>query len=200
MTDGSSIERWFPADAFVVLFLKASAPVSSTQFERIDATRWALDVSQLVVGQRQRGGDVGECALAVAHANVLDQTSALALYVKSGGGDSDDSWEYRGCVSAKCPSNAFNLRWPSSQPPFVVGVAVEPLEQCSRREDAQTGTKRDFARRVATDLWNFLKSFTSGDDGEAVLVPRNVFDAWHEKFQRKFERDPDFLTRNRDFV
>ena len=77
---------------------------------------------------------------------------------------------------------------------------LEPLEECLQKDAKISGSKELFAQRVALDLWNFLKSFTSGNETEHLVVPRNVFDSWYQKFTTKFRRDPDFLTRNVNVV
>ena len=104
------------------------------------------------------------------------------------------------------PSNTFNLTWPidpgTSQfyEDASIGVSLEPLEECLQKDAKISGSKELFAQRVALDLWNFLKSFTSGNETEHLVVPRNVFDSWYQKFTTKFRRDPDFLTRKVNVV
>jgi hypothetical protein len=136
-----------------------------------------------------------------------------ALYVKGSRGrtaenelNNNNLWEYRGCVTLSEPSNTFNLTWPidpgTSQfyEDASIGVSLEPLEECLQKDAKISGSKELFAQRVALDLWNFLKSFTSGNETEHLVVPRNVFDSWYQKFTTKFRRDPDFLTRNVNVV
>ena len=147
------------------------------------------------------------------HYTVLDHSTALALYVKGSRGrtaenelNDNNLWEYRGCVTLSEPSNTFNLTWPidpgTSQfyEDASIGVSLEPLEECLQKDAKISGSKELFAQRVALDLWNFLKSFTSGNETEHLVVPRNVFDSWYQKFTTKFRRDPDFLTRNVNVV
>ena len=147
------------------------------------------------------------------HYTVLDHSTALALYVKGSRGrtaenelNNNNLWEYRGCVTLSEPSNTFNLTWPidpgTSQfyEEASIGVSLEPLEECLQKDAKISGSKELFAQRVALDLWNFLKSFTSGNETEHLVVPRNVFDSWYQKFTTKFRRDPDFLTRNVNVV
>lgn len=147
------------------------------------------------------------------HYTVLDHSTALALYVKGSRGrtaenelNNNNLWEYRGCVTLSEPSNTFNLTWPidpgTSQfyEDASIGVSLEPLEECLQKDAKISGSKELFAQRVALDLWNFLKSFTSGNETEHLVVPRNVFDSWYQKFTTKFRRDPDFLTRNVNVV
>jgi len=175
----------------------------------VDATHWTLNLSQFV---GHGYADIKECCLCVNGANVLDHSTALALYVKGSGrtkendNNTNNLWEYRGCVTLSEPSNTFNLTWPIDPQTgqfyedASIGVSLEPLDECVQKDAKISGSKELFAQRVALDLWNFLKSFTSGNETENLVVPKNVFDVWYEKFTSKFRRDPDFLTRNVNVV
>jgi hypothetical protein len=120
--------------------------------------------------------------------------------------ENNNLWEYRGCVTLSEPSNTFNLTWPidprtgAFYEDASIGVSLEPLDECLSKDAKISGSKELFAQRVALDLWNFLKSFTTGNETEHLVVPRNVFDNWFVKFTTKFRRDPDFLTRNQNVV
>ena len=91
------------------------------------------------------------------------------------------------------PSNTFNLTWPidpgTSQfyEDASIGVSLEPLEECLQKDAKISGSKELFAQRVALDLWNFLKSFTSGNETEHLVVPRNVFDSWYKSLRQSFD-------------
>lgn len=122
----------------------------------------------------------------------------LALYVQAGTG----TWEYRGCVRNAAPSEVFPTQWPTQSdgslfPVAQIGIAVEPLADVEGKESTKLGSKETFARRVAFDLFRFMESFQQnvGTSSEFMTVPMNVLDRWFTKFQHKFKRDPDFLTR-----
>ena len=52
-----------------------------------------------------------------------------------------------------------------------VGVSLEPLLEAAQKEGERLGSREDFARRVAMDLFRFLESF-AGDQGQmAVPAP-----------------------------
>lgn len=125
---------------------------------------------------------------------------------KENDNNTNNLWEYRGCVTLSEPSNTFNLTWPIDPQTgqfyedASIGVSLEPLDECVQKDAKISGSKELFAQRVALDLWNFLKSFTSGNETENLVVPKNVFDVWYDKFTSKFRRDPDFLTRNVNVV
>ena len=73
-------------------------------------------------------------------------------------------------------------------------MSVEPLSEVAGREQLVLGSKEDFAKRVAMDLFRYMESFL-GDDRLGV---GNVIDNWFNKFLNKFRRDPNFLTRNKE--
>lgn len=119
------------------------------------------------------------------------------------------------------------LRWPrldATPGPGVVqvGVSVEPLSDLEGKVHARVAEKADFARLVAmgealtalpgdsaatdwwegphdawalppADLYRYLSSFST-----TVSLPTDLFGRWLARFQEKFQRDPDFLTRNAD--
>lgn len=185
---------------FGAVFVKKSFVIPSTSFHRADATHWTLDM-RACVGDRQSVHDVRDVCLFIPDANLLDASSALALYVQAG----DSPWEYRGCVSNANPSEVFPLQWPRSPdgslyPDATVGVSVENAADVAEKERMALGSKETFAKRVATDLFRYMESFQAATaiSAEHMVVPMNVLDRWFIKFQDKFKRDPDFLTRREE--
>ena len=47
-------------------------------------------------------------------------------------------------------------------------------------------------------ICRFMESFQTLQMGDQIVVPANCLDRWFIKFQDKFRRDPDFLTRRAD--
>eukprot|EP00238_Polyblepharides_amylifera_P013997 CAMPEP_0196578166 /NCGR_PEP_ID=MMETSP1081-20130531/7118_1 /TAXON_ID=36882 /ORGANISM="Pyramimonas amylifera, Strain CCMP720" /LENGTH=92 /DNA_ID=CAMNT_0041897291 /DNA_START=595 /DNA_END=873 /DNA_ORIENTATION=+ len=83
-----------------------------------------------------------------------------------------------------------------------IGVTLEPLAKAAQREELVAGSKEDFAKRVAVDLFRFMESFHDTNTGASVsqlggslVIPADCLDKWFTKFQHKFRRDPEFLTR-----
>jgi hypothetical protein len=62
--------------------------------------------------------------------------------------------------------------------------------------------KGEFCKRVGMDLFQYLQSFGGvGAVGpNQLLVPADALDKWFTRITRRLERDPDFLTRNKDVV
>jgi len=181
-----------PPMLFGAVFVRKSFVISSDSFARADATHWTLDLAPLLQGAYHEVRDV---CLFIPNANLLDNNSALVLYVQAG----NSPWEYRGCVSNVQPSEVFPLNWPLNPdgtvgPNAQIGVSVEPTAEVVGKEQQVLGSKEEFAKRVAMDLFRYMESFI-GDDRLGV---GNVIDNWFNKFLHKFRRDPNYLTRNKE--
>lgn len=182
---------------FGVLFVGTSYPIPASSLQQVDPTHWVLDVCTAV---RPDYWELKEASLFLA--GPIDGAAAVGLYVKAGGSE----WLYRGCVHNGRPSEVMPLNWPPAangepvapQPGAVqIGVSVEPLSDLGSKEGSRLGEKMDYARRVGLDLARFMQSYPTQmvNGGEVMLVPANVMNLWLTKFQAKFKRDPDFLTR-----
>lgn len=65
--------------------------------------------------------------------------------------------------------------------------------ELEQKESVTTGSKADFAKRVAYDLLAFVQSF-------GHQLPVELVEQWFKKFMHKFSCDPDFLTRKKEAV
>ena len=70
-----------PPMLFGAVFVRKSFVISSDSFARADATQWTLDLAPLLQGAYHEVRDV---CLFIPNANLLDNNSALALYVQAG--------------------------------------------------------------------------------------------------------------------
>jgi ribulose-phosphate 3-epimerase len=181
---------------FGAVFVRKSFVIPSTAFARTDHTHWTLDLRHCV-GEASYA-DVRDVCLFIPDGNLLDDSQALALYVQAG----NSEWEYRGCVSNGSPSEVFPLQWPTAPDGSLflnatIGVSVEPVADLAAKESLKLGSKETFAKRVAMDLFRYMESFQAATaiSADHMVVPMNVLDRWFTKFQEKFRRDPDFLTR-----
>jgi len=204
--------------AFGLVFLQRTGVVLQSQFTPAGPAAWVLDVPASVVA-----ADLKEACLFLAADAHLSPDQALSLYVSADGVD----FLYRGSISGARPSDVFALRWPGGDvsgssggvgapaalpqgsgqgaAPGVggvqrprVGVSLEPLVEAAQKEGERLGSREDFAKRVAMDLFRFLESF-AGDQGQ-MAIPARFLDAWFEKFTRRFRADPDYLTRRHEPV
>eukprot|EP00553_Chaetoceros_curvisetus_P006607 CAMPEP_0204618314 /NCGR_PEP_ID=MMETSP0717-20131115/4999_1 /ASSEMBLY_ACC=CAM_ASM_000666 /TAXON_ID=230516 /ORGANISM="Chaetoceros curvisetus" /LENGTH=262 /DNA_ID=CAMNT_0051632019 /DNA_START=50 /DNA_END=838 /DNA_ORIENTATION=+ len=89
---------------------------------------------------------------------------------------------------------------------ITLGVSMEPLTNIanlSHMSDRGVDERKHVAKRIATDLFNYLQSFDDrGTTGVGVrpgmmVVPNNVFDRWLKRFEGKIARDPNFFMKSR---
>jgi hypothetical protein len=85
-----------------------------------------------------------------------------------------------------------------------IGVSLESLANIQNLGNAvadrvQQG-KLFVAQKVAEDLFQFMLSFDSGHQQPAAMmvVPKNIFDRWFQRFQNRFQRDPNFFLRHQN--
>jgi protein Hikeshi len=76
--------------------------------------------------------------------------------------------------------------------PTVCGYTGELVQL----EGTKLGAREEFAKKVALNLFRFMESFNVGQAGDKLIVPTNCLELWFTKFQDRFRRDPDFLTRD----
>jgi len=133
---------------------------------------------------------------------------AAVLYWTSDGAN----WSLLGALWQQKPSAMFRTGWGSSLPPgssVQLAVALEPMDVASNLgldvlAAGGAEEKRTFARAIAKDLWNFLTSFSQHvpgggglqSNGEMMLVPTNILDRWMDRFDQKYQRDPNFMLKS----
>lgn len=57
-----------------------------------------------------------------------------------------------------------------------IGICLEPLTEVACREESIVGSKANFAKRVAMNLYTFMGSFGTTQSGDRLIVPANVFE------------------------
>ncbi|KAG2447454.1 hypothetical protein HYH02_007778 [Chlamydomonas schloesseri] len=186
------------ASGFGLFFVGHTVPITHEHLTQVDPTHWVLDASVIPNVAAMR-----EVALFLLPGSALDPQAALGLYVRAGGAE----WSYRGCVHNAQPSAVLPLQWPLAEdgsvisaaaggPGVQIGVSLEPAADIVARETSSVGAKAEFAKRVGLDLFRYLESFQTQNMGSHIVVPANALERWYTRFQDKFRRDPDFLTRN----
>ncbi len=57
--------------------------------------------------------------------------------------------------------------------------------------------RRDFARKIALNLFRFIESFSQGGSRDAGFLrcPQDVLDRWLVRFDEKYQRDPNFILK-----
>ena len=62
----------------------------------------------------------------------------------------------------------------------------------------ETDLQKDYAKKVAHNLFNYLKSFDNQKSGNTMVVPVNSLEKWFEKFTRKYDMDPNFVYKTQE--
>jgi len=84
----------------------------------------------------------------------------------------------------------------------TLGVSVEPLDNISNlnleRNCKGVEDRKNVARKIATDLFNYLQSFDEVGNARSgwMTVPVNVFERWFKRFEGKIDRDPNFFMKS----
>ena len=80
-------------------------------------------------------------------------------------------------------------------------LQLQPLSELQTVVEAtqDTDLNKQFAKKVAQNLFNYLQSF-SQDEGlksqGMMIVPTNVMGKWYERFLRKYDLDPNFVYKS----
>lgn len=81
-----------------------------------------------------------------------------------------------------------------------IGVSLESLSNIQNLGNAADKVQQGklyVAQKVAEDLFKYMLSFDTGaSGGDSVVVPKNIFDRWFQRFKTRFQRDPNFFLRN----
>lgn len=78
-------------------------------------------------------------------------------------------------------------------------VAIEPAVDLLPKMQIvdQVDFRRDFARKIALNLFRFIESFSQGGgrDGSFLRCPQDVLDRWLVRFDEKYKKDPNFILK-----
>jgi hypothetical protein len=58
---------------------------------------------------------------------------------------------------------------------------------------------KEFAKKVAYNLFNYLQSFNKNENATAdglLVVPLNTIDKWFDRFMKKYSIDPNFVFKS----
>ena len=63
-----------------------------------------------------------------------------------------------------------------------------------------TDLNKEYAKKVALNLFTYLKSFDDGAQSQSGLmaVPVNSLEKWFEKFSKKYDMDPNFVYKTQE--
>lgn len=114
-------------------------------------------------------------------------------------------WEFLTALSNVKPSAIVNAGWSlnplvHSAPVVRLGISIEPAATLLPKLEVLElpDFRRDFARKIALNLFRFIESFSQGGpsrDGNFLRCPQDVLDRWLVRFDEKYARDPNFILK-----
>lgn len=163
-----------------------------TEFQQIDATK-AITVLE-------HPASVSEITFFLLPTTVIPPGYGAILYFST---PPFQNWVLLGSVDPSKPSGTFRTAWATNEEvrgcQFVqLGVSLEPLDTIKNLDLVLSGVEDrfGFAHKIALDLFQYMTSFSSGDQQQGMMVvPLNVFDRWMERFERKYRQDPNFMLK-----
>jgi hypothetical protein len=113
-------------------------------------------------------------------------------------------FEFLTAISNLKPSVIINAGWSlnptiNEAPCVRLVVTVEPASALLPKLETVSSFdfRRDFARKIALNLFRFIESFSqgAGRDGNFIRCPQDVLDRWLVRFDEKYMRDPNFILK-----
>jgi hypothetical protein len=161
------------------------------------------------------------CFFLLPGASLPPNAGVLIYFQLEIGPNEQSGFELLGSLTPSSrPSDIFRTGWSEhgqflsvgpNQPAVVnIGISIEPLETVRNLtpsgenqlsvSSAATSRRPFVAQKIALDLFNFMQSFdTNGAVGsQSMVVPKNIFDRWWNRFETKIKRDPNFFLKNSD--
>lgn len=112
-------------------------------------------------------------------------------------------FELLGAISHERPSGIFRTGFGQDEslfrhaaPTVTLGVSVEPLANIDNISPQRFDNRMQVAQKIATDLYTFMQSFDTGAVGGMMTVPTNIFERWMQRFEARYQRDPNFFMKN----
>ena len=118
-------------------------------------------------------------------------------------------FELIGAITNDRPSGSFRTGWATNEAlstamsssnvvTINLGVSIEPISQI-RNVGVSIDNTANVAQFIAKDLFNFMSSFDNGTGGAGnMVVPRNIFDRWMNRFEARSRADPHFYLKKAD--
>eukprot|EP00301_Raphidiophrys_heterophryoidea_P012141 c18491_g1_i1.p1 GENE.c18491_g1_i1~~c18491_g1_i1.p1 ORF type:complete len:207 (-),score=35.11 c18491_g1_i1:74-631(-) len=181
--------------------MPVSAPVVPTPFGLIFPGREMI-TSFMQMGEQRFGCLIPVTSLSslqefvVVLFQALPPGIGLAVYVLV---PVTQTWQFMGHVSNDRPSEIMRLQnlpaSPITNNHIEVGLALEPLQAISQlRPPSHVDAFNQFAKKMATNMFNFVESFEKpfGNDPNLVVYPRDALNRWFEKYMNRLSLDPNF--------
>ncbi|KAL3935187.1 MAG: hypothetical protein SGBAC_009243 [Bacillariaceae sp.] len=156
---------------------------------------------------------VNELVCFLTNPQLLPPDHGVLIYWQLSCAQEQSGFELLGSLAPDRPSEILRTGWsehsqflavgPNEAAQITIGVSMEPMDSVrnlSGGTNANNRSKRPLvAQKIALDLFNFMNSFDSGASGPSqMVVPKNIFERWWQRFESKSNRDPNFFLKNAD--
>uniref|UniRef100_A0A7S3UHH5 Hikeshi-like domain-containing protein n=1 Tax=Oxyrrhis marina TaxID=2969 RepID=A0A7S3UHH5_OXYMA len=163
-----------------------------TEFVQETPTSWHVDVPN--------PGSVSSFSVFLLRP-VPSDTVGLGIYYTA----TTDGATFVGALSNARPTDIFSPGWPlnpdiANMPAVRIGLAFEPSESLLPKMSTvgeSVDFKREFARKIALNLFRYIESFNTNGGGDARFMrcPQDLLDRWLQRFDDKYSKDPMFVFK-----
>ena len=114
-----------------------------------------------------------------------------------------DSVTFIGAIANARPSDIFHPGF-ALNPNVNIHSEIKLVIQLKSLQEIETNVlisqetdlQKDYAKKVAQNLFNYLQSFDSNcGANNQLVVPMNSLEKWFDKFNRKYDMDPNFVYK-----
>lgn len=156
---------------------------------------------------------VNEVVCFLTNPQSLPPDHGILVYWQLRYAQEQSGFELLGSLAPNRPSEILRTGWsehsqflavgPNEGAQVTIGLSIEPMESVQNLASAIEANNRSkrplVAQKIAKDLFNFMNSFDSGASGPTqMVVPKNIFERWWQRFENKSKRDPNFFLKNTD--
>ena len=157
---------------------------------------------------------VNEIVCFLTNPQSLPPNHGVLLYWQLSYAQEQSGFELLGSLTPDRPSEILRTGWgehsqfmcvgPNMAAQVTIGLSIEPMDSVrnvAMATNTRNQSKRPLvAQKIAQDLLNFMNSFDSGASGSSqMVVPKNIFERWWQRFENKSKRDPNFFMKNSDW-
>mmetsp|Transcript_13352 Transcript_13352/g.32095 ORF Transcript_13352/g.32095 Transcript_13352/m.32095 type:complete len:239 (-) Transcript_13352:1885-2601(-) len=185
-----------------------------TDFAQMDPTGTKFAITLSSPGQLPSPLSlVNELVCFLTNPQSLPPDHGVLIYWQLSYAQEQSGFELLGSLASDRPSEILRTGWsehsqflavgPNEAAQVTIGVSIEPMDSVRNLAavtNAHNRSKRPLvAQKIAQDLLNFMNSFDSGASGPSqMVVPKNIFERWWQRFENKSKRDPNFFMKNAD--
>jgi len=186
-----------------------------TDFAQVDSTKFSLTL-QCDGTTIPPPSHIRECVFFLTNPALIPPNHGVMIYwqiTANAVAPTATGFELMGALTAEQPSAVLQTGWSenvqiaeilSTTGPvptaITFGVSLEPVENMvniGAVKNRVDQSKLLVARKIAGDLFRYMQSFDTGAAARngSMIVPNNIFDRWFNRFETRFQRDPNFFLK-----